>query len=181
VISASDVRAELGNIKESKLSLLIDSAISDWEVDTQGLWNARTGHVQVFDLTMNNQVNDIRPELAPLSSISLVEYSADGIDYTTLASTGYFQLNDRTIRRKGEVWNQNYVRVTYDGGWTTATCPANVKMALLAQIGLISKRLDSSEVHVSSQNFEGGAGVFLRGDRHPLFKRIAGSYMRIDP
>lgn len=181
MINQSTVRGQFKNIPNDLIQSYIDAAIADWEMDTGGLWNSRTGYTEVFDLRDNKSVYSLFTTLVPVTNITSVSYSSDGVTYVEYDESFSALFRDRVIRSLSGPWNQNYVKVVYDGGWTSETCPANVRLALLAQIGLLHKRLSDSFVHISGQNFEGGSGTLHSPDRHPLFRSIANTYIRVSP
>ena len=70
------------------------------------------------------------------------------------------------------------VEITYSGGYTETTAPAEVVKALETQARFLSERLSDAKIIVKSQNFEGGGGVLEDAELHPFFKKTAKKHLR---
>lgn len=187
MIAIAKLRKALGLPMEDDGDLqdILDGVVGVWEEETKRLWSRRTGWIQTFRLDETKRLSSIFLELWPIETITKVEEkSVDAVDWTTLTTTQYIQLESRgnRIERIGAYWAP-MVRVTYTGGYVAepavgATPPQNktpldVQEALITQAKFIRARTTADKLINSSQNFEGGAGVHLRPDLHPYFQRLS--------
>ena len=164
---------QLPATSEIEVELLRDQVISLWEETTKRLWNARTGHIQI--LTMRTtRMSTVYPELLPVSSYTSVEHRKAGDDWVELETDDYIDLGAK-LRKISGYWYE-YVRLTYSGG--TDEADEMIQRALITQAQFMVSRFAKDKIATQSQNFEGGAGVFLRADLHPLFKTLAKQYSR---
>lgn len=173
MISVATLRRELnlGGDREELLELLRDTVVGLWESYTGALWDQRSGHVETRRVAEDTTL--LQLSLRPVSSVTTVEeMDDDESDWTELEADEDFVSIGHTLRRRGTAWSPN-VRITYSGGYTESTAPAQVRAALVTQARFMAKRLSNEHVEISSQNFEGGSGVFLRPDVHPLFALAA--------
>jgi len=160
---------------EGDLVFLRLAVIHQWETLTARKWDAREDYVQTVVIG-DLRTQTILLDLWPVDSITSVEMR-DNLDddWTTVDSDRYFVLGRRTLRLIDDWWGQN-VRITYDGGVTEAD--EDVQQSLIAQARFLQSRLSDEKIATQSQNFEGGAGVFLAANVHPLFKMMAKSKSR---
>ena len=169
MITASDVRSrfEYSSQKEATITGLIPSVIELFETLTGIKWTSVSGQVDVIENLL--QTDSLYLDRAIVSSVSLVEVSDDGSSWSTVADTAYALLPRRRLIKLSGEWDR-FIRVTYSGGYTTTTCPESVKAAIAVQVFFTFKRLSDNHISVSSQNFEGGSGVLLQPDLHPVFR-----------
>lgn len=174
LISISKLRGSnvLSALQDYDLEALRDEVESLWEQQTGRLWGRRTNHIQVFD-PIRSFTRSLFLELWPITSISLVEEAGDfdGV-WRTLSSSEYMVVGDHQLRRVAGFW-ECLVRVTYTGGYTTDTCPADVRRALVTQAEFITQRTSPEKLIIQSQNFEGGSGVLEEAFLHPFFQNLA--------
>tara|TARA_R110002096_G_scaffold97208_3_gene216573 strand:- start:1538 stop:2083 length:546 start_codon:yes stop_codon:yes gene_type:complete len=168
---------DLAPDNDEDISDLKNEIESLWEEETQSLWTAETDRVEIHRV-LGSRITTIFPNLRNISSVSKVEVkSEDSSDWTELkiADKGWGLFNDQIIRYSG-AWKP-LVRLTYSGGYATDACPSSVKRALKIQAKFSRERMDT-EVKVSSQSFQGGAGSFSPPDVHLYFQRMVDHYRR---
>jgi hypothetical protein len=180
MITVSEIRNRVNASPENDDELIIlQSAVeSQWEELTGGKSIAQTGLIEVTEPIADN-TRSLWLSLSPITTITTVEESSDAYNWSTaLDVSNYVVLGKSRLKRTTGYWSK-FVRITYDGGWTNTTTPQSVKLALLAQAQFMFKRLRDDLIEVSSQNFEGGNGVLLSPDLHPLFKLVAKAHTRL--
>lgn len=160
---------------EDDLKLLRATVIKLWESVTKRLWNSRTDYVESINIGGDTQtVQSLWLSLWPITSITSIEERDADEDWATVDSDEYVQQGRRQIVRKSATnfryW-KHFVRVTYSGGATEVD--EDIQLALIAQAKFMRTRLAKEQITLQSQNFEGGAGVMLRADLHPIFKTLA--------
>lgn len=154
------------------------SAVALWEQATDRLWALRTGFVEEIRPKITAE-DTLRLRLSPVSSLSLVEERAAGeSDWETLDASDYvLQAPDR-LRRLDGFWAPE-VRVTYSGGYAEDTAPADVLLALVAQMRFQSVRLGQDRIAVRGQTVQGGGATFLEdGFLVPFFSKLADRHRR---
>lgn len=176
MISLAKLREGL-NIPAGDDYLLADlrsQVILQWEEATGFLWDSKAAHVEIFRLTQDPRPYTLFLELIPVITVTKVEErSASGSSAWVVTDTAnYDLLGRRSLENYAGRWSA-LVRVTYDGGATSA--PADIQRALIIQAQFLKSRLDSEKISLRSQNFEGGAGVFEDAFLHPFFKQLAKS------
>lgn len=172
--------------EEARALALIDAAVDLWESATRGLWKARTGHSETVQLGAST-CGSLFLRLSPVTAIANVEErgswgdhgvpSIDG-DWEALTADDYVLLSPRELKRARSASWSPYVRVSYSGGYANDTAPDDVLRAIAVQVAFDAKRNDDFRLVTSSQNFEGGAGVFLDSRAHPLFTAAARRHVR---
>lgn len=168
---------------ENDLKLLRATVISLWESTTKRKWNSRTDYEQEIFVGYDGSTQTLLLELFPVDSItSIYERDADE-DYEEVDSDDYDLVGRRSVVRRDAVYIggrrrfwKTFVKVTYTGGVEEAD--EDVQLALIAQAKFMRSRLAKEQIGTQSQNFEGGSGVMLKPDLHPLFKTLAASKKR---
>jgi len=159
---------------EDDLKLLRLTVIKMWEEATKRLWNSRTDHVETHSIGDQKEKASLWLDLWPVTSItSIYERDLDE-DFALVDSDEYNLTGRRQIVRVSQTnWRywKSFVQVTYTGGIDEAD--EDIQLALIAQAKFMRTRLAKEQITVQSQNFEGGAGVMLRPDFHPMFKMLA--------
>ena len=161
---------------EGLVALLAD-VVGLWESETGRPWNRRVGHVEVFE-PVHAPGRDLLLALSPVETVTQVRTLSRGDStWVVMASSDYLKVGLRTLKRVSTEWpRETAIEVTYTGGYADA--PADVKRALVTQAAFMRDRLASEKLVTQSQNFEGGAGVFLKADLHPLFEAAAKRHAR---
>lgn len=159
---------------ELDLKLLRATVISMWEAATKRLWNARTGYEEDINIGAETQTRQsLWLSLWPITTITSIEERDADEDWETVDSDEYTRQGRRQIIRNSATsyrfW-KHFVRVTYDGG--ASEVDEDIQMALIVQAKFMRTRMAKEQITLQSQNFEGGAGVMLRADFHPLFKQM---------
>lgn len=148
-----------------------------WEHETGSLWLAREDYVQTTRLVSDAETL-IELNLRNVTELSLVEETdPSDTDWEELTVDEDFRTAGKYLQRIGRPWRR-LVRVTCTGGYTDEDAPRDIVYAMGVQVQFQLARHGSERVHVSSQNFEGGAGVFLVPDIHPAFAAAARRYGR---
>lgn len=165
--------------KDAEVEALRTSVIDMFEVETHGLWNARTGYVEEV-LLRTDRVTTIPLRLRPVSSVTLVEQRTLTDAEFTAAEAGDFVLEEGARIR----WLSGYflrsVRVTYTGGWSSTTVPSSVKRALIVQARFSLARTMGENLITSSQAVENaGSTILLKPDLHPLFAKSCEQWKRL--
>jgi len=170
-------RLALPTEDDGKARDILSGIISLWETETKRLWNRRAGFVETLRINTSKKISTIFLKLWPIEAVTKVEErSLSDAAWTELAATDYLvpDLERNRLERIGCRWAP-LVRITYTGGYTAGATvgqyetPQDVVEALLLQAQFTRERNVPGRVITQSQNFEGGAGVFLRPDLHPLF------------
>lgn len=187
MISVSDFRARSSVVvdDDTVLEKAIASAIATWETATKRLWARRVDHVERVE-PESERISTIILELQPVESVSLVEERFGGPNTAFVAldsATAYELEGARKVRRYGG-WFAPHVRITYTGGYVEpgapegAVTPEDIQEAILTQAAYAIERRSDGKLVVQSQNFEGGGGVFLPADYHPVFRTAVTAYRR---
>lgn len=179
MISESELRAEM-NLPEGEdftLASIRSEVVSLFERETGRPWDRRVGHVEIFD-PVYVPGRDLLLELWPVETIASVKtLGRDESTWTTRAASTYMKIGTRTLRSLSGDWpRETAIEVTYTGGVTDAA--PDIKRALIVQAQFMRQRTASEKLITQSQNFEGGAGVFLKPDLHPLFERAVKQHAR---
>jgi len=184
VITVEHLRAalKLAPKDDEKLESLISEVVDLWETSTGRLWAYRENHMQLL-VPQTEQSHVLFLELWPVQSVSLVEENSQSSvgEWETLETSDYSVQNGNVLMKlkassfegaTGQWWD-HAVRVTYTGGYTSATTPGDVRRALETQIRFMLSRFADDKIITKSQNFEGGQGVFEDAYLHPMFKALA--------
>lgn len=162
--------------QESDLVDLKDEVEELWVSETQRPWKAESARIEVHRLDGNRNTT-IFLRLTPVITIAKVEVQSDSGTDTweelLLADGGWKFYNDQLIRIG--TWWKPLVQITYDAGYATDACPADVKRALKMQARFSRERLDG-EMKISAQSFRGGVGTFVAPTMHEHFERLAEKY-----
>ncbi len=172
MISVGELRRELHLPPEEddRLEALRQEVIDLWETETGRPWNERTGFVEILE-PASRTTQDLFLDVEPVATVTEVkERSLTESAWTIVPATEYELIAPRRLHRFSGYWT-GMVRVTYTGGTTDA--PADVKRALLLQARFLIDRMSDAKLITQSQNFEGGAGVFVPANLHPFFKSLA--------
>lgn len=177
MISLSDLRARLKlvSVEDGDLAGIRAAVVGQFEQETKRLWDRRANHIQVLRSPASTR-RTLFLELWPVEAIAKVEESADGGTWTEISASSpdYVLARDNRLERVG-CYFAPWVRVTYTGGYVHAPTgqqvktPDAIREALLVQAGFTHARNRGAHISLQSQNFEGGAGVYLKGDFHPTF------------
>ncbi len=178
MIALSKLREDLGLPMEQddKLQAILDGMVASWEDRTKRLWKRRAGYVEYFRFT--KRLYTLFLGLWPVETITKVEVKALAETTWTELTADEFVLVDplrNRVERIGCPWSEQ-VRITYSGGYTEAPIsgqygtPQDVQDVLILQERFVRQRTTASNLITSSQNFQGGAGVYLRSDFHPLYQ-----------
>lgn len=164
---------------DGELEAMRNAVVTQFEDLTGYLWNSRTGYVEIVENTLVDSPNTVWLALSPVTTLTTVEEKAraSGATWTALASTAYELIGTRRLTKLSGNF-EDLVRVTYTGGYTDLTCPADIANALLAQAKFLASRLDSQKIALSQQAFEAGSTSFLSPDLHPLFAACVRSRRR---
>ncbi len=172
--------------EEAKTVAGIAAAVDLWESVTRGLWKARTNYVETVQPGAPT-CRSLFLRLSPVTAIATVQergswgdhgaVSIDG-DWETLTTDDFVLLTPRElVRARAGSWSP-FVKVTYSGGYADDAAPDDVLRAIAVQVAFDAKRNDDFRIVTSSQNFEGGAGVFLDSRAHPMFTAAARRHVR---
>ena len=175
--------------RDSDLEGIRDDVIALFEGEARQLWNKRTNYVEELRPDIGagafpfsaSRVRTLVLSLGPISSISKVEEKGlfENDSYSTIDPTTYVQFRERGLERLGFYWSP-FVRVTYTGGYDETTAPADVQYALLVQSRFrMARTADDAKLITKSQNFEGGGGVYMDADFHPIFASTVARYKRV--
>ena len=176
MITSSEVRSsvELNPAKDEVVTDLRLAVIALWERLTCLLWDARTDYVEI--VTPNGTEDTmIWLQLQNPSIPTLIEELIDGT-WTTVASTDYYLIRTRLTRKTG-FW-ASHVRVTYSGGYSATTCPADIKRALIVQAGFMYQRLADDKLIIKAVSLNNKTGLYEDADYHPYFRQTVAKYMR---
>ncbi len=174
-------RIGLGTADDGQLKAIADALIGVFETQTNRLWARRAGYVEYFRPDTTKRIDTLFLSLWPVEAVTKVEEKCRyNTTWTELTTSQYLPPDpDRNrLERVGSYWNEQ-VRVTYTGGYVYSPTvgqygtPAEIHEAMLIQAAYIRSRTGNDKLVLSSQNFMGGAGVFLAADFHPIFKAIA--------
>ena len=173
MLSLSDLRERLRlpPDQDAALGPIRDHVVGLFEAKTGAKWSFAEDHVETIFPDFE-RLQLLRVERRPLLTLTKVEEMdlEVGAAFEEQDLSGYLVIGDRQIRKLSGFWRRA-VRLTYDAGWTEQTCPAEVREALLLQARFQQDRHGDGLLAVSSQNFEGGGGVFLDAEVHPVFRR----------
>ncbi len=186
MISLKELRDRLG-LKPSdddRLRIIRKNVIALWAARTNRLWNARTDHVEEFQLEEYYQRRSpIWLALTPVSSIGKIEVWSDGNEASpTELGSGYWKLladvGKVTRLAQTTCWHRN-VRVTYSGGYSDTTSPEDIRETLAIQAQYILHR-HSGERSVMSgvSGLSGNVQFMVSADVHPHFKAQAKLHRR---
>lgn len=179
-------RLKLPMEQDGTLKDILDALVARWEQETERLWARRASYVQRFRIDESKRISDLFLELWPIETITKVEEKTVAAStWTELSAEQYSLLdpNRNRLERIGSYWAP-MVRVTYTGGYVAeptgqqVKTPADISEALLIQGEFALIRNGPSMLAKSSENFEGGAGVFLKPDLHPTFAALAAAKRR---
>lgn len=170
--------------EEKFLPKIKDAIVTLWEQQTGLLWSRRVDYVDRLTPAAD-RTRAIWTSIGPIESISKVEEKSSYTKtWTELSIDDYEIAGPRRINKINSYWLE-HVRITLTGGYTESPAsgadpaqfatPAFIKDAIITQAIFLRTRNAIERIHISSQNFEGGQGVFLPGDIHPLFKLAAQS------
>jgi len=170
-ISALRDRLRLPPDQDASLVSIRDQVIGLFESKTGARWKFEEDHVETL-YPDHDRLTLLRVELRPIVELTKVEEMDlfPGATFEEQDLAGVLVIGDRQLRKLSGFWRR-VVRLTYDGGWTDATCPAEVREALLLQAAFQQERHSDQKLAVSSTNFEGGSGVYLDAEMHPVFRR----------
>lgn len=183
MIDLSLLRRELSpsQDQEEYLTDIRDEVVALFEEVTGGLWNARTSYVEEFRFEAR-RIRSFWPKLRPVTTVTSLKWKWDrDDDYEDVDADEYERVDDRFIRehsRNRDAFWYPYVQLTYDGGYTETTCPADIRRACVLQAKFMTARNSDGRLITKSQNFEGGAGVYEENWLHPFFKRITKQKVR---
>ena len=171
-----DLRAD-DDLQVSALRLAV---IEAFEATTGGLWNARTWHVEERELA-TDRISTVFTRLRPITSMTTVEHrrrSETTFAELLASANAFFVVGDNRVQVTSGYFRP-IVRLTYDGGWTDLTSPADVRMALKIQAQFILKRHSGDKAITTSQGLEGATTSFMAASLHPEFKRVTKLYRRL--
>lgn len=197
MIELSELRTILGDVGalDDRLAEARANAISQWEVTTGALWEARTDYVKVYRKRGSCQI------WLPLVALTAVEVEAKALvadayddlviedDYTEDAPES---LQSLTRLTPTGAW-ADFVRVTMTGGLLPATTPQDIKHALAMEVGFIFDRWSSANRIVESASLGDSTSTFLRkpaapgltllgaATHHPVFTEAAIRYRVFSP
>lgn len=190
MIALSKLREKLELPADDDGRDLLDALVGLWEDETKRLWTRRVAHVETIRVNQAKRIYSLFLQLWPIETVTKVEERAlSDSTWTELTADQYLLTdpNRNRLERVGTCWPA-LVRVTYTGGYTgepTAGAvppqnktPQDIQEALLVQAKFMRERNVPGRVITQSQNFEGGAGVFLKPGLHPEFSRLAASKAR---
>ncbi len=172
MISASEIRDAVNIPVENDdlVFILRDYIIDLWESITNCKWSYREG--EVFTITSPYPVTQLSIPIVNVISITKVEEKDYGEEYEEKLA-GSFDSNDRTLVRLNGAYWKNLVRVTCTGGYTSATCPVDIRRALLIQVKFSNERHAKENLITRSKILEAGTAFYEDADIHPHFKAIA--------
>lgn len=176
MISLSRLRDALGTKPEDdpKVELIRAEVIAQWDSATNRSWQLET----VVEKFYPECTNYIYLNKFPVTGITLVrERVKTSTTWTTIPSTAYIQMDSNGLEKITGNFSE-VVEVSYSGGYSETTAPAEIVKALETQARFLSERLSDAKIIVKSQNFEGGGGVLEDAEQHPFFKKIAKRYIR---
>lgn len=178
MIRLKDLRKELRAVASAEDSLegLRDAVVEQFEQMTGLLWNQRTGYVETSQIWPGQEV--VFLSLRPVSSITSVEERRrSDTEYSELATSKYALDGHRLVRLDSLFWD-GIVKVTYSGGYTETTCPADVRLALLKQAAFLTARTGNDKIAVKSLSRQGASGDLEVANYCPLFITTARSRAR---
>lgn len=166
-------------VRESSPKLLnvqskIDEIVKLFESKTGWLFSTRTNYIEYIKYYSFLTSRTI--SLNPLTSVSLVQEQIDGV-WTTVDIDDYY-LNGQQLIKQSGYWNYD-LKVTCTGGYTTSTCPADIRLALKTQLLFLEGRLKEDILLVSQKSVGiGASSQFLNPTYHPLFESTVRRYYR---
>lgn len=188
MIELAEIRAECAVSPEAEAQLATQraAAIALWEHVTGGLWQTRTAYPKSYRYPC-------APLYVPLLALSalVVDVRDDSADdwETLVADTDYELETTDEIAVAAKVHPEDpwpkHVRLTMTGGYTSATCPVDVKDALAKQIAFALRRWQGARVAQESETNGDNSTTFLRSPAgngvlygqsvvHPVFAQTAG-------
>lgn len=166
-INPSDPSVEQKVIEPLRLGV-----ISMLEDRTCRLWTRRVGYVHresVPPIVKNRDQAALWLPLYPVESVTATEHDYGDTEEEAIdaAELDLDAKSGRLVRATGN-WG-DVVTLTITGGYTEATAPQSVRMALIAQVLFAYSRISPAQIAMASQAFEAGATTYLTPDAHPLF------------
>lgn len=186
MISISKLREKLGisTAEDGDLRDILDGMVGLWEEETKRLWSRRAGYVENIRIDTSKRMYTLFLKLWPIETITKVEERAlTSTTWTELTADQYLLVDPtrNRLERIGCSWPA-MVRVTYTGGYVADPAagadpaqnktPLEIQDAMILQEKFKRERNVPGRIMTQSQNFEGGAGVFLRPDLHPLYAEL---------
>lgn len=172
MISRSRLIAEFNATvaEEASLVSLRDAVVSTLENKTGRLWKRRSGNVQ-SEVFASRYSSLIRLQLRPIETIELVEVksSTDG-EWTTAIASTYF-LDGQMLTRSGRAW-EPFVRITYTGGYADDQAPAEVGLAIVAEMKFQRAQLADTAINIRYTSLAGSSSGYSAETHHPLFKAL---------
>lgn len=153
----------------SRLEALLRRVIAQFERETKLLWNARTNYVETREPRPGSDL--LLLALAPVTTIHSVETANADEDFVEVLSTAgcWRPYGDVGLRWIDSGSWPDRVRVTYDGGYTTA--PDDIRFALIDQANYLYQR--NQNIDVASKTIgsgeSGGTIRYRAGANHPSF------------
>jgi hypothetical protein len=173
----------------------LKAAIEMFERYTNRLWNYRTNYVEYYRPVYDNSF--IYPALYPIDALAITEW-VEGVteaEGTLLDPSAYVtDLKNGVIRRLGgplpysgntadyvpldSYWLAN-VKTVITGGYTSGTCPPDVKDAIITQVRYSISRNNAQKLDVASSGGKGGSATFETDHLHRDFRAMARFYRRM--
>jgi hypothetical protein len=176
VITVSDLRRELKLDATQEASLIgwVKCVIAQWEFLTNRLWNRRVAHVVEVDV--EEDTDHVWVPLYPIETISVAlaaEFSADPAAVLDASNYRVWRDTGRVRLAGGYRRGRQVATLTVTGGYTPATCPEDVRRALITQVHFMTRRMDAQAIIVNSLSYERGSTSYMTADYHPSFKNLA--------
>ena len=187
MITQQYVRERIKNVPQNgSIILEMIAEVEDlWESMTRRLWNFRTNYVQTWRLPnlLDRRGTSLRLDLTPVQSVTIQQWwPGNQAGAVTLVSGTDYDLVDadsgRIVKLNDLGWS-SVVQATVTGGYTSDTCPSDVKRALLTQLHFMMRRFDEQNIALSSQSYEKGQTNLMTADLHPFFKELADQRSRV--
>lgn len=182
MITVSELRKEVGlpPERDNELSALRLEVISLFEKMTLCLWNEREDHIETI---LPSGINDhsiwIELENVVHDDIEYVkEKSLSDSTFTTVTAFKLLPGTRRLVKTDGSTWNE-IVEVKYTGGYSSTTCPGDIKRALIIQARYQLERHAAEKLMVSGASVNGATATFHpKAFLHPYFDNICQQYKR---
>lgn len=172
MISLSDLRQQLNLPPEEDDEVVRMKAlvIAQFEGATGLAWDVYTARVEEYE-PQHERMKNLRLRTRN-STVTLVEKEDHDGSFTSYDASDWRMRRD-SLFLVNTCW-PDFVRVTADGGYSSA--PSDIQQALFVQARFLKERLQEGNIAVQSQNFEGGAGVFMKAHFHPHFEATVKRY-----
>jgi len=182
LLSLPDFRRRVGDLAVEHLDqaeILLAEVTAQFEQLTARKWEQSAGEVWLTRVNERSLV--IWIPITPVTAVTLVEsrLMAESA-WSTIEATEYELVDGPSgeLQRLARYW-EDRVRITYTGGHTASTCPADVQNALVTQARFLSQRRRPEAIALKGKAMKDGSSEFMeRADYHPLFKSVAASHVR---